>query len=558
MLLHLSIKDIVLIEQCEIALPETGLCVMTGETGAGKSILLDALALALGMRGEKGLVRHGKPQGSVSAEFDIHANKAAKKLLTEMELEEADQLIIRRSISADGKTRCLVNDQPISVAGLKKLGETLVEIHGQHDQRGLLDPATHLSSLDQFARLEKQAREVAVAHATWKDAIDKHQAALAAIAETRAQEEYLRHMRQELQQLAPQPGEEQTLADQRAMMMQGEKLAQTLQDVMQELQGSGQNAKPVEASLRTAQRILSRSALNTKGRFGEVADQLEKALVEVQESINAIEALARDSQYDPEKLEQTEERLFALRAASRKYNMPVDELAALLTGIEEKLQGLDSEEGHIAALEKAVGQAKELFRVQAEKLSEARAKAARTLEKSLVKELTPLKMGEAKFAVSQERLEETQWNAAGMDRVRFEVATNPGSPIAPLHKIASGGELSRFMLALKVVMSGVRSASTLIFDEIDTGTGGAVADAIGDRLGALGEEVQVIVVTHLPQVAAKGSYHLKISKHAKAGVTLTNVEPLKGEARKEELARMLAGAQITAEARKAAGKLLEA
>lgn len=555
MLTQLSIRHIVLIESCDLAL-QPGLCVLSGETGAGKTILLDALGLVLGARAEAGILRKGEPQGVVTATFDISDNRQATALLAELGLEPAEELIIRRNIAADGKTRCFINDQPVTVAALKQLGEVLVEVHGQHDQRSLRDMPLQRSMLDDFAGLDTAGKKTAAAYGAWR----QKQAALDSLNEKLAQagreQDYLKHMHHELLQLSPEPGEEEKLSGQRTTMMQSEKRFSVLDEVMKELNGE----KSVTASLRTAQRLLSRSPLTGGNAFAPALDALDKAAIEADEAISLLERLGKDAKYDPAKLEQMEERLFALKAASRKYNLPVDELPGLLKEVEEKLALMDTQDHQRGILTQEAVQAKAAYVEAAEALHKGRAKAATKLEKQVAAELAPLKMAGTQFRIRLESLAEENWSEHGMDGVYFECATNVGKGdtaiFAPLSKIASGGELSRFMLALKASLSGGREAGTLIFDEIDSGTGGAVAAAIGQRLRTLGEKAQVLVVTHLPQVAAQGSQHLLVTKGGKSKVT-TQVIELDKDQRQEELARMLAGATITAEARKAAQKLLE-
>lgn len=557
MLTRLSIRNIVLIETCDIAL-ENGLCALSGETGAGKTILLDALGLALGARAEASLIRKGETQGTVTAEFDIAANDNAKEVLKELELEVGDALIIRRSVAADGKTRCLVNDQSVTVAALRKLGETLVEVHGQHEQRTLQDMGVHRALLDGYAKLESALGKAAEAYRGWKNEVAALEALKNETAQAAREYEYLQHMRNELKELSPEPGEEEILTDQRNLMMQSEKLFDVLNQAIGELnQGKG-----VTASLRAAERLLTRSPLTSGESFKPALEALDKAAEQAEEASFALEKIGQEAQFNPEKLEQTEERLFALKAAGRKYNLPVEELPALLKEAEEKIKLIDTQEDRLKELEQKAAAAREKFIAAAAKLTEGRTKAAGKLEKAVEAELKPLKMDGTRFRVGVLPLEENNWSQWGMDAVRFECATNVGKgardvAYAPLSRIASGGELSRFMLALKVALLSVRDASTLIFDEIDAGTGGAVADAIGARLAMLGKSAQVLVVTHLPQVAARGNQHLLVSKKTKAGKVTTAVEALSPAAREEELARMLAGATITAEARKAAQKLLE-
>ena len=557
MLVQLSIRNIVLIEACDLTLKE-GLCVLSGETGAGKSILLDSLGLVLGARADISLIRQGQTQGSVSAEFDISENTQAKNILKELELEEADSLIIRRSLSADGKTRCLVNDAPVTVAGLKKLAETLVEIHGQHDQRSLQDATIHRALLDEYANLSAPRKEVATAYKAWREVRDAITALKEEIARTAQEQDYLQHMARELKQLSPEPGEEDELTSKRTVMMQSEKLYELLNESLGELN----SGKGVIAGLRSAQRILTRSPLSSGEAFAAAIESLEKAATEAEEASYALEKAGQEATFNPEALERIEERLFALKAAGRKYNLPVEELAALHMQVEEKLARIQSQDHLLAGLDKKESATKQAFLEVAEKLSVARKKSALKLEKSIEAELKPLKMETTRFRVRIDTLAEAGWSAWGTDEVHFECATNvvKGAgdiPFAALNKIASGGELSRFMLAMKVALSSTRSTPTMIFDEIDTGTGGAVADAIGQRLSKLGASTQVLVVTHLPQVAARGTQHLCVQKSEGTKKVTTSVEELSPKERQEELARMLSGATITAEARKAAQKLLE-
>ncbi|MCI5050022.1 MAG: DNA repair protein RecN [Rickettsiales bacterium] len=553
MLQHLSIRNIVLIETCDINFDD-GLCVLTGETGAGKSILLDSLGLALGARAESGLIREGEKQASVTAQFHITPDSESSKALNDLGLEHDDFLIIRRTLSSDGKNRCFINDQPVGVNALRRIGETLVEIHGQHDQRGLLDASTHLDMLDAYGRLEQQRADVAEAYQNWRAMRQEMESLVDRIEESKREQDYLTHMRNELSSLHPQAGEEEELSDYRATMMQSEKLADTIKEAMNDLDG----ATSVQGALQSAQRVLSRSSLQASSRFEPVVESLERALIEVQDAITQLETVRDETEYDPIRLDEIEERLFALKGAGRKYNTPVDELPALLEDVEEKLSTLENQQYSISALESQVAQARQEFLEAAQIISDARAHAAQRLQRALMKELAPLKMERCRFRVVQEELSETQWNMRGTDAIRFEVATNSGQNYAPMHKIASGGELSRFMLALKVVLSSLKTTPTLIFDEIDTGTGGAVADAIGARLALLSDNLQVLVVTHLPQVAARGTHHLFIEKNAYRDHVNTEVRELSVTERKEELARMLAGATVTDEARGAARRLMEA
>lgn len=554
MLTRLSIANIVLIAKAELVF-EQGLCVLSGETGAGKSILLDALGLVLGGRADSTLIRYGESQGHVTAEFNIAYHGPVATALADMEIPYDDTLIIRRTLGADGKSRASINDVTVTLATLKKIGEMLVEIHGQHEGRTLQDTILHRNLLDEYGALLPARKKVAAAYQAWKTARDALANLLADIEKSERERDYLQHMHKELGALAPQAGEEETLTDARINMMSSEKLFEVLNEAIGIL-----NGKDALGALRSAQKTLVRSPL-TSG-YSAVIEGLEKAAIEAEEALFQLEKIGEESTFNPEKLETVEERLFALKAAGRKYNVPVDDLANLHAQVEGKLALLSQQNRESSKLEKQVKEAEAAFIAVATELSNARRKAAVKLEKSITSELAPLKMAGTHFRVFIEQQPAQSWSEAGMDAVAFECATNVSKEAkniayASLAKIASGGELSRFMLALKVALSSVRSTPTIIFDEIDTGTGGAVADAIGKRLAALGESAQVLVVTHLPQVAARGRQHLLVSKGQQAGKVVTHVESLSRKAREEELARMLAGAKITDEARKAAQKLME-
>ncbi|MDA9411636.1 DNA repair protein RecN [Bradyrhizobium sp. CCBAU 45384] len=554
MLARLSIRDIVLIERLDIEF-DTGLAVLTGETGAGKSILLDAFALALGGRGDAGLVRHGAEQGQVTAVFDIPKHHPATKILAENGLEDTGEMILRRVQLADGRTRAFINDQAISVQTLKAVGAALVEIHGQHDERALVDAATHRSLLDAFAGLE---RDVATIEALWdarrtaNTELEEHRASM----ERAAREaDYLRHASDELKQLAPKDGEETSLAHRRTTMMQGEKIASDLREA-QEVVG-GHNS-PVTA-LSAAVRRLERRGVNSPALVEPAVKAIDIAINALEEADQHLLAALAATDFDPAELERIEERLFALRAASRKYSTPVDGLAALAAKYAADVVLIDAGASRLKKLEQAAIEADACYAAAAKKLSASRQKSAEKLNKAVNAELAPLKLERAKF-ITQVTTDEAAPGPQGFDRVEFWVQTNPGTKPGPMMKVASGGELSRFLLALKVVLSDRGSAPTLVFDEIDTGVGGAVADAIGARLARLAGKVQVMAVTHAPQVAARADQHLLISKDAldKGKRVATRVNALAADHRREEIARMLAGAEITAEARAAAERLLKA
>jgi DNA repair protein RecN (Recombination protein N) len=559
MLARLSIRDIVLIERLDIEFA-SGLAVLTGETGAGKSILLDAFALALGGRGDAGLVRHGAEQGQVTAVFDVPKNHPAAKILAENGLddtsvEDSCEMILRRVQLADGRTRAFINDQSISVQTLKAVGAALVEIHGQHDERALVDAATHRRLLDAFAGLEKDVAEVESlwdARRTANTALEEHRAAM----ESAAREaDYLRHASDELKQLAPKDGEETALASRRTTMMQGEKIASDLREAQEAVGG---NHSPV-AALSAAVRRLERRGVNSPALVEPAVKAIDAAINALEEADQHLQAALAATDFDPAELERIEERLFALRAASRKYSTPVDGLAALAAKYAADVVLIDAGASRLKKLEQAAIEADGRYAAAAKKLSLARQKSAEKLNKAVNAELAPLKLERAKF-MTQVETDEAAPGPQGFDRVEFWVQTNPGTKPGPLMKVASGGELSRFLLALKVVLSDRGSAPTLVFDEIDTGVGGAVADAIGGRLARLAGKVQVMAVTHAPQVAARADQHLLISKDAldKGKRVATRVNTLAADHRREEIARMLAGAEITAEARAAAERLLKA
>jgi len=550
MLLGLSIRDVVLIDRLDIAF-QPGLTVLTGETGAGKSILLDSLGLALGARSESGLVRQGASQLSVTAEFSIPAGHPAEALLAEQELHPADGLMLRRVVSTDGRSRAFVNDQPVSVGLLRRLGDCLVEIHGQFESHGLLDPASHRGVLDAFGGLDVAA--VRTAHASWKTAAKARAEAEAALAKAKGEEDFLRHAVEELNALNPGPGEESSLAEKRAMMMHGEKLVEGMNAAVQFLSGKGD----VEANLRSAQRALERVADKAEGRLDEVIAALDRAADEAAEARTQLDRASSTIDLDPRALEKVEERLFTLRAVARKHSVPVDDLAALRDKMATELSALDAGGSGLAKLAAAEKAAKAAYAEAAKSLSRARTEAAGRLDHAVAAELPPLKLDRARFQTRVAPLEEGEWSETGMDRVAFEVATNPGSAPGPLGKIASGGELSRFMLALKVVLARIGTVPSIVFDEVDSGIGGAVAAAVGERLARLSQDLQVLVVTHSPQVAAKGANHWHVAKGDDGqGGTVTRVQALQPSQRREEIARMLAGAEVTDHARAAAESLL--
>ncbi|VXD03664.1 DNA repair protein RecN [Sphingomonas sp. 8AM] len=549
MLTALAIRDVVLIEALELEFGP-GLGVLTGETGAGKSILLDALGLALGRRGESTLVRTGATQAVVTATFDTPPAVAA--LLTDngLEIDPGEPLIIRRLVKADGGSRAFVNDQPASAALLREIGPMLVEIHGQHDDRGLLAAPGHRALLDSYAG--RGIRDVASAYAVWREAGGALAEARNAIATAQADRDWLEHAVAELEALAAEPGEEETLAERRRGMQRAEKSAGELETVTEHLEGSA----GALSHLRQAARVLERIA-DDHPALGEALAAIDRALIEGAVAEEKLRDAAVALLYDPRQLEEDEARLFELRAMARKHRVQPDALAALATELRDRLVRLDAGEQGLADLEAAVARARTAYDRAAEQLTAIRTEAAARLDAAVAGELAPLKLDAARFRTVVAPLPESEWSAAGRDRVEFEIATNPGAPFGPLAKIASGGELSRFILALKVALAEQGGAATMIFDEIDRGVGGAVASAIGERLGRLAQATQLLVVTHSPQVAARGATHLLIAKASDGTVTRTGVRPLDAEGRREEIARMLSGATVTPEARAQAERLLE-
>jgi DNA repair protein RecN (Recombination protein N) len=555
MLLSLSIRDFVLIEKLDLTFargPDSGLGALTGETGAGKSILIDALGQALGARADTAAVRRGATQASVAASFELARDHAAHAILTEHGLDDDDVLTLRRTIGADGRGRAFVNDQPTSVALLRRLGDTLVEIQGQMDQHGLLDSATHRASLDAFAGLEKQAAAARTAWLAWREAERARAGAEATAAAARRDEDFLRHAVKELEALAPQPDDEETLAAERQLLRAGTALGEAVTQALGALE-EGSGAVP---ALRAAHRLIERSVDKAAGKLDASLTALDRALSEATEALAQLET-ARDAlEFDPARLEKIEERLFALRALARKHSVTVPELAPLAERMTAQLAALDDGEAGLKKLAAQAKAARTAYVTAAEAQAAARRKGAARLDKAVSAELGPLKLEKAKFVTELAPLPESDWSEAGTDRVQFTVATNPGAPPAPIAKIASGGELSRFLLALKVCLAKVGDAATIVFDEVDSGIGGATAAAVGERLKRLAKEVQVLVVTHSPQVAAIADRHWLIRKTTTRNAASTDVLSLDASGRREEIARMLSGAEVTAEARAAADRLL--
>jgi len=551
MLAGLSIRDVVIIDRLDLSF-QGGLCVLTGETGAGKSILLDALGLALGERSEVGLIASNAKQAVVSAAFELPEDHPIRTLLAERGFEVDGPLVLRRVLGRDGRTRAFINDQPASVGLLRQVGEGLVEVQGQFEQRGLLNQATHRAVLDAFGGLGTLAGTTSACHAAWRQAEGALEEAIAAMAKAAEDEDYLRHALGELETLDPRTGEEDDLTAKRATLMNREKLMAALDSARGEVAGRFN----VEDALRKAQAHLERASGNDVEIFASVTAALERASVEVAEAVRALQSAGIAIDGDAGSPEEVEERLFALRELARKHRVKADDLPGLTARIAGQLESLDNRTSDVERLTEARDRARIEYVAAAEALSRGRAEAAGKLDKAVALELPPLKLEKATFATKIEPLEEGEWSADGIDRVAFEISTNPGSAMGSLRKIASGGELARFMLALKVVLAQANPIPTLIFDEVDTGIGGATAAAVGARLDRLARGVQVLVVTHSPQVAARGAHHWRVIKEADEASTVTRVDALAEGDRLEEIARMLSGHDVTDEARSAAGRLI--
>ncbi len=557
MLHGLSIRNVVLIDRLDLAW-EGGLCVLTGETGAGKSILLDALGLALGQRADARLVRPGAAQASVTASFDLPADHPARDLLDEQGLDGGEtELLLRRTLSPDGRSRAFVNDQPASAGLLRALGHGLIEIQGQFEQQGLLDSARHRALLDQFGGLAEAGEETARLWEAWQGALRACEEARRRLAAAQADEALLRHAAAEMEALDPRPGEAAALAEQRKRLMHREQLVEAMNAATVALTG-GEGDGGAEAGLSTARRQLERAADKAGGGLEAARAGLDRAAADVTEALAALAAFSSDLDLDSGRLAEIEDRYFALNDLARKHGCDIDGLPGLRDDLAARLAALDSGGEDLAALERASEAARGSYLGAAQALSEARVAAAKRLDRAVNAELPPLKLEKARFATRVEPGEdEAAWGPQGLDRVSFDVATNPGTAPGPIARIASGGELSRFLLAIKVVLAGVGLPLSLVFDEVDSGIGGAAADAVGERLDRLARGRQVLVVTHSPQVAARATHHWRVSKEPDGEALVTRVAPLDAAARREEIARMLSGKEITDEARAAAGRLME-
>ncbi len=551
MLKTLSVRDVVLIDKLNLDFSD-GLSVFSGETGAGKSILLDSLGLLLGNRAETGLIRTGAEKLSVSGVFEIKdKNNPFFALCKENELDVDDEIIIKRTLSRDGKGKIFLNDQPITARLLKELGACLVEIHGQFDNQGLLNPATHLTVLDLYGGYVKNLEQTAATYQKYKTLQKQLKEAEEAYADAVKEEDNLRHWADELEKAKVKSGEEEELNRKRTELMHAEKLIENLNLAYNSLQG-----RDISNLIRKAQSALEKVNHLTENRFADIGEALDTALIQLDEAVSRIEEASSEINLNANEADAVEERLFALKALARKHACTIDSLPEVLKDFKNRLAALDKGGENIADLRRAVAVARREYMTQAEELSKLRTRTAATLDKAVMKELPPLKMERAVFATEITQLPENEWSGKGFDKVNFTVSTNPNSPRGALNKIASGGELSRFMLALKVNLSQKSSVETLIFDEVDAGIGGATAQAVGERLARLAGKVQVLVVTHSPQVASFSRRHFMVSKTTVDNVTTTKVHQLSAAEKKEEIARMLSGENITDEARAAADVLI--
>lgn len=551
MLKSLSVRNVVLIDSLNLEF-SGGLSVFSGETGAGKSILLDSLGLLLGNRADSGLIRSGADKLTVSGVFELaDKNNPFFCLCAENDIEVDDEIIIKRSLTIDGKSKILLNDQPITLRLLKELGAYLVEVHGQFDNQGLLNPATHLSVLDTFGGYNAELTALANSYQSYKNLQKQLKNAEQAFADASREEDNLRHWADELEKAKVKKGEEDELNRKRTELMHAEKILENLNTAYTSLQG-----RDIASSIQKAQSALAKVNSLTENKFADIDEELNTALIQLDEAVARIEQASSEISLDSGEADSVEERLFALKALARKHQVNVDDLPDVLTGFKAKLAAIDKGGTDIADLHMAVEKARKEYMQKAAKITELRQKAARVLDAAVIAELPPLKMEKAKFVTEIKPLAESDWSERGSDAVCFTVATNPSSPQGPLSKIASGGELARFMLALKVNLAQKSSVETLVFDEVDSGIGGATAQAVGERLFRLAQKVQVLVVTHSPQVAAFSNEHFKVSKATENNVTLTRVEKLSGDEKKEEIARMLSGEKISDEARAAAEVLI--
>ncbi len=553
MLVGLSVRDIVVIDRLDVTFDQ-GFCALTGETGAGKSILLDALGLALGGRADAALVRQGARQAVAVAEFAVFDDHPVLIPLRERGIDDGCSIALRRVVGDDGRSRAFVNDAAVTVGFLGQIGQALVTVYGQGDRGGLMDPQSHGAALDGFGKLGAAAARTREAYHAWQHAHDvwsQARADAAARAEDLAE---LRAAAEALSTLQPVPGEEAELTAKRRFLISAEKIARAVHDAADALYGE----HPVDDAVQRARRLLAGIGAGIDPRVTDALAALDRVSVELAEAISHMADLDRDLVAQPEQLEAVESRLFGLRAAARKHNIAVDDLADFAESLATRLQAIEGVSDQLDALQSATDQALAAFRSAARALSRKRRQAAKRLDQAINVELDSVRLTGAQFQTDLVPLDQEAWGAGGAERISFTVATNPDSAPGPIHRVASGGELSRFMLVLRVVLAGIGGANTLIFDEIDTGIGGAAADAVGVRLAKLAQSYQVLVVTHQPQVAARANQHMRVVKSVRGGTTVTDMSILDRKARREEIARMLAGAEVTDEARAAAARLIAA
>jgi DNA repair protein RecN (Recombination protein N) len=551
MLINLHINNVLLIEHSNINFAPN-LSILTGETGAGKSIILDSLLFALGDRANSKLIRQGESSASVAAEFSIENNDTAHRILKELDITIGDSLILRRTINLEGKSKNYINDTPVSIAALKKLSEKLIEIHSQHEQKFLLDSSSHIEIIDSYGNLENDKNEVSKNYDAYKQTAAFLANLKTEINNIEKEQEYLSYVVDELTKLNVQIGEEQQLSDKRILLMNKEKLIDIINSALSELNGRNNSSN----NISNVQRSLGRNNNFTNISFSTVIDYLERASIEINSAINNLEEIARSFTEDEDQLEDVESRLFTLKAIARKYNIAADNLPGFLEDTKQKLVLIHNQGNDIDQAKKQLELSFEKYFASASKISEKRKEIAIKLESDISLELTKLKMENTKFKVDIEKLAEGDFTRNGIDKISFLISPNPGLPLAPLAKVASGGELSRFMLAAKVVLAKISEVSTLVFDEIDTGLSGAVADAVGARLALLAKTTQVIAITHQPQIASKGDLHIHVAKNQDKNSTKTSVTILSSHERTEEIARMLAGETVTDAARAAAKQLM--
>lgn len=553
MLESLSIRNVVLIDKLDLEFAN-GLTILSGETGAGKSILLDSLGLVLGQRADTSLIRQGEEKLSVTAIFSLpHKDSKLYSLMCDNDIDIEESIVIKRSLTTDGKSKIFINDQPVSLKLLKEIGSELVEVHGQFDNHGLLNQSNHLSILDNYGKYTNLLKEVAEAFTLYKQAVRERKSAENQLQNSKIEEDNLRHWIDELQKLNPYVGEEEELNQRRTEIINSEKLFESLNYAY----GSITQGADIISAIRHAQSAIDRANTIVDGKYQDIVDSLEQTLINAEETIRQIEDVSSSLNYNQNEAESIEQRLYALRGAARKHQVSIDELPQKLEEMRKQIETIESGEEGLLDMIRKEEQLRRSYLEKSRELSKKRRETAIRLDEKVMNELVPLKMEKAKFITQIEELDENGWNTNGIDDVKFTVSTNPNSPQGPLNKIASGGELARFMLALKVNLVNSDNNMTMIFDEVDSGVGGATAQAVGERLSCLSKNVQILLVTHSPQVAACGKNHFKVEKKTQNNITTTNVYQLSQIEKEEEIARMLAGEQITDEARAAAKVLMK-